>query len=184
MEVKIFVWWGYPESNGILKFTTWTPYAAWRETNFCNLRPFTMRKGQRTIKHEQRYMQNGPPGPCEVDNYDEHGNFALTSRECGARYQHQIPFHLGIGGCRISEFLIKRIKAARWHPIRRRRPWKKRADVIRMRSKILIVATCGDPVIRHEHGTSSSMRLRFPAFSQIYWEETTDTQARPRVPLH
>jgi hypothetical protein len=31
-------------------------------------------------------------------------------------------FHLGIGGCRISEFLIKRIKAARWHPIRRRRP--------------------------------------------------------------
>ena len=85
----------------------------------------------------------------------------------------------------LSSWSLKWIKAA-WHPIRRMRTWKKRADAVKMRSKILIVATWGDPMIKHAHYTSSfGLRLQFPCLftNLLLLRGTRLWQARPRVPF-
>ena len=149
--------------------------------------PSTMRKGQRTGNREQRCMQKWKSMHLcsELFRWTRKFRIYKPRKQCLISASNTFSILVSEDAGFLSSWSLKWIKAA-WHPIRRMRTWKKRADAVKMRSKILIVATWGDPMIKHSHYTSSfRLRLRFPCLftNLLLLRGTTLWQARTRVPF-
>ena len=188
IEDEIFIWVEYPESkSGMLKRTTWTPKFGVKRDEI--LQHGTIHYAKRT-KNRKSWTEMYAKWTSmhlrsELFRWTRKFRIYKPRKQCLISASNTFSILVSEDAGFLSSWSLKWIKAA-WHPIRRMRTWKKRADAVKMRSKILIVATWGDPMIKHAHYTSSfGLRLRFPCLftNLLLLRGTRLWQARPRVPF-